>query len=121
MKFSRFTKHLTTLGFSEKEAKVYLACLEMGSCSVAAVAEKTGVKRSTVYVMLESLTARGLVQPATNGKKSDVCAIAPTRVLEMLEEEKKAIEHKHGFFSSILPELMRATSMSPAVEMVEVD
>ena len=121
MKFNAFVQHLVTVGFSEKEARVYLACLEAGTASVAVVAEKAGVKRSTAYVMLESLSRRGLVQPATSGKKSNVCVLAPTRVLAMIEEEKKAVEQKHGFFSSILPEFMRVVSAVPATEMVEVD
>lgn len=116
MKFSAFIKHLIYLGFSEKEARVYLASLESGSASVADIAERAGVKRSTAYVMLKSLAARGLVGPAANGKKSDVCALHPQRVLEMIEEEKKAVEMKHGLFTMILPDLLAALSV-PQMEM----
>lgn len=116
MKFSAFIKHLIYLGFSEKEARVYLASLESGSASVADIAERAGVKRSTAYVMLKSLAARGLVGPAENGKKSDVCALHPQRVLEMIEEEKKAVEMKHGLFTMILPDLLAALSV-PQMEM----
>ena len=110
MKFSRFIKHLISVGFAEKEAKVYLACLEAGSASVAAVAEKAGVKRSTAYVILKSLSARGLIQPAADGKKSDVCALAPHRVLKIIEAEKKATELKHTHFRTVLPDLLSAIS-----------
>ncbi len=116
MKFSSFIKHLTFLGFPEKEARVYLACLETGSASVAVIAEKAAVKRSTAYVMLKSLAARGLIQPAASGKKSDVVALAPARVLELFEEEKRAAERKHGFFSTILPDLEAAVSTLGAVK-----
>ncbi len=120
MKFSAFVKHLIYLGFSEKEARVYLASLESGSASVADIAERAGVKRSTAYVMLKSLAARGLVGPAESGKKSDICAYHPKRVLEMIEEEKKTAEMKHGVFSMILPDLLTALSV-PQMEMAAAE
>ena len=52
---------LKELGFADKEVSVYLALLEIGSAVASDIAEKSGIKRSTVYVILDSLTSRGLV------------------------------------------------------------
>lgn len=52
---------LENLGLNEKQAKVYLACLELGSASVAEVAEKSEVKRTSIYNFLEELINKGFV------------------------------------------------------------
>ena len=40
-----FENELQQLGLSEKEAKVYLASLELGSTSVLEISKKAGLKR----------------------------------------------------------------------------
>lgn len=37
---------LRQFGLNEKQAKVYLACLELGSASVQKIAKKAGVERT---------------------------------------------------------------------------
>ncbi|PIT86455.1 MAG: hypothetical protein COU33_03055, partial [Candidatus Magasanikbacteria bacterium CG10_big_fil_rev_8_21_14_0_10_43_6] len=43
MKTTNLTTILQNLGLNEKEAKVYLACLELGSATVQEVSDKAGV------------------------------------------------------------------------------
>jgi sugar-specific transcriptional regulator TrmB len=50
---------LEKLGFSSKEADVYISLLELGSAIVSDVAKKAGINRSTAYVLLESLAKKG--------------------------------------------------------------
>lgn len=52
---------LEKLGFSTKEADVYIALLELGSAVVSDVAKKAEINRSTAYVLLESLAEKGFV------------------------------------------------------------
>ncbi|XLQ20569.1 MAG: TrmB family transcriptional regulator [Candidatus Moraniibacteriota bacterium] len=54
-------KALEDLGLSEKEAKVYLALLELGQASAYRVAQKSGVKKPTTYVLLDELRKKELV------------------------------------------------------------
>ena len=49
------TETLINLGLNEKQAKVYLALLQLGQAGVTAVAEKAGTKRPTTYLILEEL------------------------------------------------------------------
>lgn len=56
-----YTSLLTQLGLSDKESALYLALLELGQADVADTAKKAGVKRSTAYVLLESLRDKGFV------------------------------------------------------------
>ena len=52
---------LRELGFSEKEATVYLTLLGVGAAVASDIAKRAGLKRSTAYVILESLAEKGLV------------------------------------------------------------
>ena len=56
-----YTPLLTSLGLSEKESALYLALLELGAADVSEIARKSGVKRSTSYLLLDSLAAKGFV------------------------------------------------------------
>ena len=62
-------KELEHLGLSDKEARVYLAALEMGPSPVQDISHKAHVNRATTYVMIESLAARGLMSTFQKGKK----------------------------------------------------
>jgi sugar-specific transcriptional regulator TrmB len=50
---------LLSFGFDEKEAKIYLAGLEIGSGSVLGMARRTGLARTTIYPIIENLCRRG--------------------------------------------------------------
>lgn len=50
---------IKNLGFTEYEAKAYLALLSESPSTGYAVAKKSGVPRSKIYEVLESLTVRG--------------------------------------------------------------
>lgn len=52
---------LKNIGLSEKEAKIYLACLELGSASVMHIAKNAHMNRVTTYDILEKLKAKGFV------------------------------------------------------------
>lgn len=61
---------LKNLGLEEKEAVIYLALLELGESSVLAIAKKSGIKRPTAYVILDSLEKKGFVSKVIKGKKT---------------------------------------------------
>ncbi len=52
---------LQKLGLSEKEARTYLALLELGEVSVGEIAKRTGIHRRSCYDALNSLQEKGLV------------------------------------------------------------
>lgn len=55
------------IGLGEKEARVYLASLELGSSNVANISHRARVNRVTAYDILEKLMAKGLVNSFTKG------------------------------------------------------
>lgn len=86
-------------GLSEKEAKVYLALLELKEALPSTISRKTGVKRPTTYVILETLTSKGIVSKVEKKQLTFFQALDP-RLL---------VEDQHTKFESLqksLPELM---------------
>ncbi len=89
---------LAELGLSERESEVYLACLSLGSARVLDIARFSGVKRTTIYSLIESLKQKGLVTLELKGLKQYVVAEHPEKLATLLEEKRER-------FSKTLPEL----------------
>ena len=74
---------LKKLNFSDKEARVYLALLELGEAPVQKIAEKAKVNRATTYVILESLkkktAARTIKKQKRKIKKGSYCFCQPVK------------------------------------------
>lgn len=113
-----FEKELNSLGLKEKEAAVYLTCLQLGPAPVQAIARKSRVVRATTYVVLESLQKAGLVTHYKDGKKTLYSAEAPRQLMRLLEKEREVIDEKQHDLELILPELqilMKAAGGRPSV------
>lgn len=62
--------HLTELGFSEHDARVYLALTQHSPCNAGPVIKATGLHRNVVYTSLDHLIARKLVgEKMVRGRK----------------------------------------------------
>lgn len=104
---------LIKIGLSEKEAKVYLAALELGKASVQDIAKKAGINRTTTYVIITALEKKGLVKTLKVGKRQQFLAENPGLILEILKREKQKIEEKEKEIREILPELKSIYNISP--------
>lgn len=90
---------LQHLGLNEKQAKVYLAVLQMGKGSVPAISVKAGTKRPTTYLLLEELRMKGLVNLLPRAQKVLYTANSPEQLLEEQREKEQLIKAN-------MPELM---------------
>ena len=70
-------KQLVNFGLSEKEAKIYLALLELEMATVFEVAKQSGINRSSAYVVLEGLKKKGLVGISDDKKVRRYIAASP--------------------------------------------
>ena len=86
-----FEGHLKDLGFSQNEAKVYLALLETGSSNVGKIARKSKVHRTNVYDALESLTKKGLVSCVLKENVKFFEAIDPENLINLLKEKENKL------------------------------
>ena len=100
-----FENDLRQLGLSDKEAKVYLAVLELGPSTAIQVAQRSEVNRPTAYVQIQSLMKLGLMSSHTKGKKTYFAAEPPERLRELVRKSQIEIEKQSKRLKEILPEL----------------
>jgi predicted DNA-binding transcriptional regulator len=98
-------KILEKLGLSEKEAKVYLAALELGSATVQQIAEKAKVLRPTTYLILESMLKKGLMTSADKGKKTLFSAEPPAQLERYLDHQVRGLEEVRTDLRIVLPDM----------------
>lgn len=92
-------KNLLQFNLDEKEAKVYLASLELGETNIQRISKKSGVKRTTVYDCIESLKDKGLISSIIKKKKTYYYAEDPRKIENQLEERRENLK-------KMLPELL---------------
>lgn len=81
---------IISAGLSENEAKVYYAMLGLSRSTVAQISSDSGIKRTTVYPLLESLMQKGLVYIEIMGLKKFYIPADP-KVLENVWQQKKSL------------------------------
>lgn len=92
---------LQKIGLGEKEAKVYLATLELGSATVLEIAKKSGLKRPTCYVLLDELSTKGYVKKAAKAARTTYSAEEPERLLALVQAREEALKDALPFLQAI--------------------
>ena len=77
---------LKRIGLAEYEAKAYLALLNTHLCTATQVSEKSGVPRTKIYAVLESLKQKGWVR-IYSGVPLLFKAVDPLTVFEQIKED----------------------------------
>jgi len=98
MKKQQIIKSLQNIGLSETDAKVYIGALQLGPTTALKIARISDLKRSTVYLALDSLEKYGLIGVAHQGLKRYFVAEDP-KILDNI------IKSKYQSLGQILPEL----------------
>lgn len=109
------TQTLTTLGFNEKAAQIYLAALSLGTASVQDIANKAGIKRPTAYIHIEALLKEGLLEKLPTGKKEYYRATDPKFLQQRATQALSDIERA-------LPEMQRMRENAqgrPSIRVLE--
>lgn len=89
---------LVDFGLSEHEALVYLASLSLGPSTVSDIAKHSGVKRTTVYPVVEALKRKGIMNIEIKGLKKSIVAEGPEKLSIIIEQKKDRL-------NSMIPEL----------------
>lgn len=97
---------LKNLSFTEYEAKAYLALLEESPLTGYAVAKNSGVPRSKIYEVLDSLAVRGdiLVSPGSTPQYT------PVPAKELIKNRRRAAEENFELAEKSLAEFERSAS-----------
>ena len=108
---------LRKLGLAEKEARVYLAGLELGPGSVQKIAESVGIPRPTAYQIIRKLEEKGLFVEVKQAKKRYFTAQSPGKILGLLRVQKKELEEKEREFIRIISALESKYSFKGEVKI----
>lgn len=117
-----FERELQNLGLSEKEAKVYVAALELGQETVQNISKKAAINRPTTYLQIESLKTRGLMSQFEKGKKTFFVAESPEQLLRIINVWEKDLAIKKTEANRIIPllkEVFEGAGERPRVRFLE--
>ena len=79
---------LMDFGLSEHEALVYLSALSLGPSTINDLAKNSGVKRTTVYSVIETLKNKGVMNTEIHGLKKSLVAESPEKLARIIEQKK---------------------------------
>lgn len=108
-------QYLQAIGLSDKEAKVYLANLQLGPSPIQDISRQSGLKRSTVYEIVKTLKDKGLIQTTQHDKKKLFIAEEPANLALYLKQREKVLQE-------ILPDLEALKNINasrPAIRIFE--
>jgi sugar-specific transcriptional regulator TrmB len=113
---------LKEIGFSDKEAEIYLALIKVDSDTILDLSRKTKIGRTTIYPIMESLKEKGFVEEIKIKGKICYRAKTPDRIESFLQEQKIKIDEQVNHAKDIIPQIkgiMRQDGDIPVIEYHE--
>lgn len=96
---------LKKLGFSDKEAEIYLTILQQGKIAPTDVAKLTKINRSTVYDVAKELIRRGVITEDLGSSVRYFVALPPQDLSRLTQKEERVLSAKKLLVSSAIKEL----------------
>jgi len=88
----QYQKVIEQLGYSPREAKVYLASLRLGEAHISDIADKVGMPRTSVQAIMERLHADGLVNYYVMRRYKYWVAENPQHILFNLQKKEEILQ-----------------------------
>ncbi|HEY4506025.1 MAG TPA: helix-turn-helix domain-containing protein [Candidatus Paceibacterota bacterium] len=98
-------ERLIKIGFTKKEAEIYIALLRRGKATPARLAKDTGINRATVYASCGALCERGVIAQDLGGRTLYYSAYPPEDLLRIVDKEKKEIFEKERDIRAVISDL----------------
>ena len=117
----KLQQSLKNLNFTEKEAKVYLAALELGKGTVSQISRKADINRTTGYDVLDSLVTKALVNISGKEPKQEYVAETPDKIIKLFTEQFNKSKQFLEEANEVVPELksLHNTTGRPQVRFYE--
>ena len=90
---------LSNIGLKDQESQVYLALLQLGETTVSPISRRSGVNRTFVYDVMESLADKGLVSYVEKRGRRHYIASDPLTLKTQIRATEKNLD-------DILPDLL---------------
>lgn len=85
-------EYLAELGFSEEAGKLYRALVAKGPLTILEASRVTEIERTALYRLIDDLASRGLIEEILEHKSRRLQAVAPNRIKDILNHEKRRVE-----------------------------
>jgi sugar-specific transcriptional regulator TrmB len=108
-------QELREFGLTDKEIRVYLACIKLGTALVQDIAKKAGTYRTYTYEILKSLKEKGLVSYVIKSGKQYFEVARPEKLLNILKEKEQKIQK----LMPHLETLYKSAVEKPKIEIYE--
>lgn len=120
------SKILSKIGLSDKEITIYLISLRLGSQPASILSKQTGINRTTIYNIFESLIKKGLASKIDKGAATYFQVLDPSNLMSYLERNKneyiREIDKQKKEVEEILPtikSLENPAGTKPKVQFFE--
>ncbi len=91
-------EQLTKIGLPSGQSKIYLSLLENGPQFLQEISKNTGIKRTTLYAIIEKMTIKDLVGIEIIQKRKRYFVVNPENFLLQMQEQKV-------FLQALMPQL----------------
>lgn len=95
----KLAKIIEDLGLEQKEARVYLATLELNGAGVLDISRKANVERVNTYYIIDALVKKGIIFESKRSKHKKFYAMSPIKLEEMALGRLES-------FRRVMPELL---------------
>lgn len=112
----KLIQYLEKLGLSDIEIRLYLTLLENGPKKVKELADLAGMKRTTIYLHIDTLIEKGLAAEILFGPNKQVIATKPEQLGHLVEKQyETAVSLKKSF-----PDILQTIgSIKPKIKNFE--
>ncbi len=116
---------LLSIGFTQKEADLYLAIQKHGRIAAADLAVITGINRTTVYSVTKELLSKGVIIEDLGSSTRELLAAAPEELQRLLERQMTEVKQKQSVVDEAV-EMIRdiageATFPVPKIQYIKED
>lgn len=98
---------LQQFGLSEKEATLYISLMQIEKAVVSDISKKSGLNRSTCYILLEALSQRGLVSVSEKNNVQYFSALPPKKLVDLAENRYTKAKELLKLSDSVSKELKK--------------
>ena len=96
---------LSSLGFTDKQIKIYLVLLQYGKLNPQAISSHSQINRSTVYAVCSELIQKGIIAEELAGKTKVFSALDPVELHKLWRKDEKELQIKKAKINSAISEL----------------
>lgn len=113
---------LKQFGCNQREAEIFLHCLQAGPSAIQEIARKLKQNRVTVHSSVQQLISKGFLYETRKGKKRLIVAEDPEvleRLIQKKENELKLLKDNLDFVMGSLVSMQNSDASVPTVKLYE--